>query len=205
MSQTEPTGLRDRKKLQTRQALRAAALQLAVEHGYEHATVEAITQAADVSTRTFFNYFASKDDALLAPDADLAAELADAVAARPAHEQPVAALRAAVMQLADSFSERRPVWQARMQVVRANPHLWPRLFAGFTAFERALVEAVATRTGCDPDVDLYPAVAAAAVVGALRVAMTHWRTEDDDAALRALLDNAFDVLAEGLTPRCRGH
>jgi len=57
MSSPATVGRRDRKKAETREALRWAALRLALEHGYEQLTVEAITEAADVSVRTFFNYF----------------------------------------------------------------------------------------------------------------------------------------------------
>lgn len=200
MSAPMPAPRRDRKKAETRDALRSAALRLALEHGYEQLTIEAITEAADVSVRTFFNYFASKDDALLGPDADRAAELAAEFAARPAGESPLPALRAVFSQLAASFAEREPMWQARMDLVRANPQLWPRMIAAFTAIERSLAEAVAARTGCDPDVDLYPGVVAAASVGAMRVAVAHWRAAGEGASLADLLTAAFDVLAAGLTP-----
>jgi AcrR family transcriptional regulator len=200
MSELVTMGRRDRKKAETREALRGAALRLAIEHGYDQLTVEAITEAADVSMRTFFNYFTSKDDALFAPDPERAEALALGLAARPASEPPVTALRAVLGELAETFVEREPMWQARMELVRANPQLWPRMFAGFTAFERALTEAVAERTGCDPDIDLYPGVVAAAVVGAMRVAMAHWRASSDEASLPHLLTAAFDLLALGLTP-----
>src|SRR5665647_3750793 len=137
MSSPAPVGRRDRKKAETHEALRWAALRLALEHGYEQLTVEAITEAADVSVRTFFNYFSSKDDALFAPDPDGAEALAAELAARPTSEPPVAALRAVFGQLAESFVAHEPMWQARMELVRANPQLWPRLFAGFRAFERS--------------------------------------------------------------------
>jgi AcrR family transcriptional regulator len=198
MSSPEPLGRRDRKKAETREALRWAALELAGKHGYEQLTVEAITEAADVSVRTFFNYFTSKDDALLAPDPDSAELLAVGLTARPASEPPVVALRAVLGQLAESFVQREPLLQARLELVRANPALWPRMFAQFTAFERVLTEAVAARTGSDPDVDLYPGVVAAAVVGAMRVAMAHWRAANDETSLADLLSAAFDILAAGL-------
>jgi AcrR family transcriptional regulator len=198
MSTSAPPGRRDRKKAETREALRWAALQLALEHGYEQLTVEAITEAADVSLRTFFNYFSSKDDALLGPDADRAAALAAQLAARPADEPPVAALRAVFGQLAESFADRQPMWQARMELVRANPQLWPQLHAGFSAFERTLTEAVAARAGSDSSVDLYPGVVAAAAVGAMRVAVAHWRAAGESASLHDLVVGAFDVLAAGL-------
>jgi AcrR family transcriptional regulator len=184
----------------TREALRDAALRLALEHGYEALTVEAITDEADVSLRTFFNYFASKDEALLGPDPARAAALADALLARPAAEEPVAALRAVFEQLAESFAARESLWRARMELVRANPQLWPRLHAGFSDFERAIAQAMAARTGTDADADLYPAVAAAAAVGAMRVAVAQWRAGGGSASLPDLVMAAFDVLAAGLTP-----
>lgn len=198
MTSIELAGRRDRKKTQTRQALRSAALRLVQELGYEHVTVEAITEAADVSLRTFFNYFASKDDALLAPDPERADEFARAMAERPAGEPIVESLRAAFASVADTFGASEDVWAARAAVVRANPTLWPRMVAGFTEFERRLTEAVADRTGSDPAEDLYPGVVAAAVVGALRVAVAHWRAGGDRVALGRLLDKAFDILSAGL-------
>jgi hypothetical protein len=110
----------------------------------------------------------------------------------------VVALRAVFGQLGESFVEREPMWRARLELVRANPQLWPRMFAAFAEFERVLTEAVATRTGCDPDVDLYPGVVAAAVVGAMRVAMAHWRAASGETSLSDLLEAAFDILAVGL-------
>lgn len=192
-------GRRDRKKAQTREALRAAALRLALEHGYEQLTVEAITEAADVSLRTFFNHFASKDDALLSPAPEAGARLAELLAERPADEPLVAALRAAILQLAGSFTDRAALWEGRRVLLEANPQLWPRMMAGFAAFERSLTEAIAARTGIEPDADLYPGVAAAAVIGAVRVAVAHWRATEGSAALTDLLAHAFDVLADGLT------
>lgn len=200
MAASEPAGRRDRKKSETRRALRTAALRLAQEVGYENLTIEAITEAVDVSARTFFNYFGSKDDALLALDPEWAAELADSLSRRPAEENPVQALRAVFVALADELIEGEPVWWARMELVRATPELWPQLVARFAQFERRLTEAVAARIGSDPDADLYPGVVAASVVGALRVAVEHRRSGRNAVPLSGLLDAAFDTLAAGLAP-----
>lgn len=193
-------GRRERKKVRTREALQDAALRLALEHGYEQLTVEAITDAVDVSVRTFFNYFGSKDDVLLSPDPQRVADLVAALAARPRDEAPVAALREVFGELADGFTSREPLWQARMALVRANPQLWPRLLAAFAEFERNVAEAIAARVGRDAERDLYPGVVATAVVGAMRVAVAHWRAGGPATSLRRLFDDAFDVLATGLVP-----
>jgi AcrR family transcriptional regulator len=201
MTTCTPT-LRERKKAATREALQAAALRLAVRDGLDALTVEAIAEAVDVSPRTFFNYFGSKEEALLPSDAYRREELHTALTSRPADEPPLEALHAVVRDLAIRVSERREETALRMQLVRDNPTLLPRHLANFAMFERALVEAVGTRTGLDPDTDLYPRLAASAAVGALRSAIQLWRnrTEDDaeDTALLDLVDSAFRELAAGL-------
>jgi AcrR family transcriptional regulator len=199
VSQTE-TGRRDRKKLRTREDLRRAAIRIALEHGYEALTVEAITEAADVSVRTFFNYFASKDDALLGADPHQASQLAEALVARPAQEPPLTALHAIFAQYTESFTEREALWQDRMELLRRNPQLWPRMLAAFGAFERSLAEAIAARTGSDAETDIYPDLVAAAVVGATRISLAHWRAGRDDTSLAELIDTAFGLLAAGLEP-----
>ena len=79
-------GLRERKKLAVRQALGSAALRLAVERGLENVTVEDITAEADVSLRTFGNYFSSKYEAICAIGTDRARRISATLLARPADE-----------------------------------------------------------------------------------------------------------------------
>ncbi|MCU1676030.1 MAG: Transcriptional regulator, TetR family [Frankiales bacterium] len=191
-------GRRDRKKAETRDALQWAALRLAGEHGVDRVTVEAITDAADVSVRTFFNYFASKEDAILGTDdARPEARLPLLLAERPPGEALVPAFRAVLAEIADSFADTDPLWQARRDLLRTNPSLLPKVLVHFAEFEKSLADAVARRIRA-ADTDLYPAVVAAAVVSAVRVAMTHWRASPAEASLPRLLTEAFDVLAAGL-------
>src|SRR5919206_1142741 len=88
------TGLRERKKLATRLAIHEAALRLVAERGLDRVSVDDIAQRADVSPRTFFNYFPAKDDAVLGLDPGATDRMVEAYADRPPGESPVQALRA---------------------------------------------------------------------------------------------------------------
>src|ERR1700689_2440924 len=91
-------GRRDRKKQATRRALRNAALDLVAERGFAHVTVEDIAGAADVATRTFFNYFPSKESAVIGADPERAAEVRASLLGRPLGETPLEALRAVTVE-----------------------------------------------------------------------------------------------------------
>src|SRR4051812_43172719 len=93
------TGLRERKKAATRQALHDAAVRLAVELGMERVTIDAIADVASVSRRTFSNYFSNKEEALLHGDQSRMRRLIDLVLGRPAEESAWTALRASAHEL----------------------------------------------------------------------------------------------------------
>jgi len=192
-------GLRERKKAKTRRALTAAAIRLAVEKGGpDGVTVEAISEAADVSPRTFFNYFSSKEEAILGIDPERRVELRAELELRPADESPVEALRAAVLSSAESIDEHAELWAQRLQLVRDHPSLSPGYVASFADFERGLVEAMAARLGMDPDTDLYPTLVVAAALTVMRVTVKHWQAAGHRRSLTDLLDEAYDRLADGL-------
>jgi len=118
---TPRLGRRDRKKLATRHALRSAALRLVAARGIHHVTVEDVAEAADVSTRTFFNYFASKEEAVIGIDPGQAEHFTQALAARPSDEAPLRALQAVLGELAGQIAEGEDDWLLRMEVVRRIP------------------------------------------------------------------------------------
>src|SRR4029450_4557104 len=93
MLDTQPPGRRERKKLATRQALQEAALRLVAERGLDRGTVGDISEAADVATRTFFNYFSSKEEALLGDAPQNLATVHRLVVERPAGESPLEGVR----------------------------------------------------------------------------------------------------------------
>lgn len=192
------TGLRARKKEQTRRALRDAAVRLVQERGLDKVTVEDIAEAAEVSPRTFFNYFRTKEDAIVGVDPQEIAEVRAAVAARPAAEPPIVALgKVMIDRFADLDADRVRQWQLRMAVVRSDPRLFGANAARFAEYERALTEVIAERTGLDADTDPYPALLVAATTAVVRTAVLRWRTGASGRSLAAELTNAIDLLASG--------
>lgn len=192
-------GLRERKKRQTRHTLRMAALELVAERGLDAVTAEEIADAADVSPRTFFNYFASKEEALVGNDPALSAYLRDELLARPTQEPPLEALRRVFLDYADGFRFDREMWRLRLLVIDRNPSLLPGLMGATAELERVLAEAVAQRVGSPVD-DPYPALVVAAAAAAVRTATRHWGAREDGPDLVELIDASFGALDRGLTP-----
>jgi AcrR family transcriptional regulator len=191
------SGLRERKKLATRLALHEAALRLVAERGLEHVSVDAIAERADVSPRTFFNYFPSKDDAVLGLDPSATDRMSEAYRARPAAESPVQALRAVAAEQAAEMAEETELWPLRLRVIESHPALLGRLAASFGQSERAMAAAIAERTGTSVD-DLYPQLLAGVSAAAMRSALHRWLATEFTASLPALVDEAWTALAAGL-------
>jgi AcrR family transcriptional regulator len=191
-------GLRERKKAQTRRALASAALRLADELGPDGVTVEAIAEAAGVSPRTFFNYFSSKEDAMVGIASAHSSELLAGLLARPEGEAPLDALRTTAHDVTRGFQAGADDWMLRRHLFQRHPALAARHAAGFAEVERGLVEEVARRTGLDPDLDTYPALVVAAALGAIRVTVAVWHERARPGPLAELLDETFDFLTRGL-------
>lgn len=195
------SGRRERKKAEVRQALADATLRLALEHGFENVTVEAIADEVDVSARTFSNYFSSKEEALFATHPRSAGRLSSewlsaAIAERDPDESPVAVLAAVLGQIAQDLAD-RTAWWSKMAVVAQSPHLQMRLAAQLSRLEVVMAQGVARRSGRDLGSDPYPALVAVAATGALRVALTHWRSRPGQS-LPELLGELFAELTAGL-------
>lgn len=174
MSTTAEPGLRERKKAATRQALHDAAVRLAIEHGPDRITVEAIADEAGVSRRTFSNYFGSKEEALMHGDLQRVRSLIASVRARPADEAPWAALTAAAEEFYRQLGDLDPHWVAQSRLVRSHPTLLAAQVQTFAAVERELAAEVAARSaGADPG-GVRARMTAAAFLVSLRVALTLW-------------------------------
>lgn len=187
-------GLRERKKQATRDALRLAALRLAALRGWDQVRVEDIAAEAGVSTRTFSNYFASKEEAFLATAYERAARVEAALAARPADEPLWPALTAAIV---DGFAmDDIDLRQARRIALIST--LAGEQLKAYAVIERTLAQAVARRIGGDAEHDIYPRLVAGAVMSATRVAFGHWLQTESGQALPAVLRDALHRVAAGL-------
>jgi AcrR family transcriptional regulator len=194
-SQTAGTGLRERKKLATKQALALAAMRLAVERGLENVRVEDITDAVNVSRRTFTNYFSCKEEAIASLNADRAARAAEALRDRPAGEplaDSLAEVFAAQHQAATGMDRERA---AGVRMLISSPAMQGEYLKVQVEAERPLAKVIAERTGADPRADLYPQVLAAAVTAAVRAATGHWMANGGTGSLPDLIRLAVRQVA----------
>jgi AcrR family transcriptional regulator len=142
---TAAVGLRERKKARTREALQEAAMDLFGRQGFDGTTVEEIADACEVSPRTFFRYFPTKEDVLFG-DADSRRERLLAVLAdQPADAPPFAALYAAMRALALDYRHDRAALVARSKVMEGSPQLQAYKAEHQHGWEAAVVDALERR------------------------------------------------------------
>jgi AcrR family transcriptional regulator len=191
-----PMGLRERKKLETFLALQSAAQRLVGERGLDNVTIEDIADAANVSKRTFFNYFDSKEAAIVDPPPGKVELLAAELAARPADETPLEGLwRATLVVLNEHAAGVRDV----SRLVAANPALAARQAASYAKYDKVLTEWAAQRAGCDP-ADLYPQLLARLAGVMSHLSVTRWEPGSGVEGHVRLTDEIFALLAGGLVP-----
>ncbi|MFC4117941.1 TetR/AcrR family transcriptional regulator [Nonomuraea zeae] len=182
--------LRTRNKQATRTAIGDAALRLAIEqgpNGLALVRVHDIATTAGVSPRTYNNYFSSREEAICSFQADRSRKVGQALRSRPDDEPLDQAVIAAVIEL---YTNPEPD-QAGLRMIMLTPELEGEALKAFTMAEGPLAEAIAARTGTDPERDLFPAVTAAAVAGAIRVAGRHWLAAGNTASFAATLRDAL--------------
>jgi AcrR family transcriptional regulator len=189
-------GLRERKKLATRQALSSAALRLAMERGLENVTIEDITAEADVALRTFRNYFASKYEAICAIGADRARRIGASLLERPASEPLWQALTSAVLEHYEGTDQAHDQeTMIALRLVLSSPAIRGEYLKINFEMQNALAVAIAERAGIDMEADMYPQILAGAVTVASQVALRRWYRADPPVPLRPLLELALQQLA----------
>jgi AcrR family transcriptional regulator len=170
MVTTRRTGLREQKKQATREALSAAALRLALERGPDNVRVDDIAEAVGVSSRTYNNYFSSREQAIVAAvNSEREARIAAAVADRP---DGVGLAAAVIEAIVDQYTAPGVPSREALLLITARPALREAFVDTTGAIEHPLTDAIARRLG---DVDPHTArVLAASVAAAVRVAVEQW-------------------------------
>ena len=193
-------GLRERKKIKTRRAIRKAAYRLFGEQGYAATSIERIADEAEVSPSTVFRYFPTKEDIVLTDE--YGPLVHDALLTRPADEPPVTALRRALLEVAEQSLHREPgpgpaELRQRMRLVQDVPALRARMTEQMSATVEMLASALAGRTGMD-ERSLELRVCTGALVGALAEALFFWAESDEPREdLAGLLDRSLRVVERG--------
>ncbi|MFI0372800.1 TetR family transcriptional regulator [Actinomadura sp. 1N219] len=193
-----PTGLRERKKRRTRQAIASAALRLFAERGYEETTIADIAAAADISPRTFFGYFPSKEDVVFAEVDDRLAEVAERLRRTPG-ETPLETIRRSVVDVLEAIvTEHGEYGAVQISLILERPGLQARALQRMTDTQEAIESLL--RDLC-PGIAEIDAVAAAGIaVGGMQAVIAHCRREGyDPLSMRTALDRALDIVEHGLT------
>ena len=187
MTEPEPDW-RQRKKTATRDRIRASALLLFREQGYDATTVEQIAAAASVSHMTFFRYFPAKEDVALADSYDplIAGLLRQTPASWPLGDRIRTALLRGLRQVYDTD---RDTLLAQNKLIISTPALRERLWAGQIATQQLILEAVG-----DARPSLQARVTVAACLAAASTAVLSWVENDGNPELPDLIEQAFEAL-----------
>lgn len=193
-----PAGLRERKKQRTREQIASAALALFSERGYHATTVADVAAAAEVSERTVFGYFATKEDILFADHLALEQDLAEALAANAGREPALDTLRTFVAENVGRFDAQARI---RWEIVRHNELLLAHQRMRQAAFGEVIARAIALELGEQID-DLRTQLVTAAIVAAFTATYEHRYRARSQSASRAqataVIDEAITFLRGGL-------
>ncbi|MCC5951383.1 MAG: TetR family transcriptional regulator [Acidimicrobiia bacterium] len=191
--------LRARNMSRNRREVADVAVALFTERGFDAVTVDDIAEAAGVSRRTFFRYFASKEDAALPYEDERLEQLRVGLAERPPEEPVLASVRAVARAVAATISQNdRSGTLARLRIVQQEPAVHARSLELQARWEDEVRHLVAEHLGEDPETSLHARVVAAASVATVRATIEQWAGDDGQPDLVALIDEAFDVLTSGL-------
>jgi AcrR family transcriptional regulator len=192
------TGLRERKREETRRRITDAGMCLFIEQGIDATTVDEIAAAAGISRRTFFHYFPSKDDILLSLQQGMGGLIAERVRHGDATASPLELIRAAVIATCAEVPAEDMMKIDRL--MKASPAVQARKQASYVEHERTLFAALRERWP-DPARETGLRLVAILAIGAIRLSTEALGQEGEERTLVALLEAAFDALTEELVGR----
>ncbi|MEU9132954.1 TetR family transcriptional regulator [Kitasatospora sp. NPDC048540] len=203
-------GLRERKKQRTRDALVDAAHTLFLNRGYGDTTIDEIAATVDVSQRTFFRYFANKEEVALAVMADAEDFFIARLRERPAEENPLQAMRAAITEAWRTLGDGRRTGAGSVtaalelfELIETTPTLLAAHLRRATEQEGVVARVLADREGLDPATDLRPRLLAAVFGAVVRISHLSWSTHTDGNdtgpdGMIELIERHFDQLGPAL-------
>lgn len=201
-----PLGLRERKKLRTRETIAEAALDLFDRQGFAETTIAEVAERAEVSPRTVSGYFPAKEDIVFPDQEEALAALAERLASRPADELAPHAFRGWIESLMEAWRGREETLRAQRRVVARSPALQARRQLFVARVHVLLAEATAEDLGAAPE-ELEPQIASAATTAILELLgryvepKKHEAEVDLDALIeevRSLLDRTVVFVAAGI-------
>lgn len=190
-------GLRERKKLERRRCIETAATELFRVNGFDGTTIEDIAASADIAPRTFFYYFATKEDVALADYNARLGRLIEELHARPSTEAPWASLRAAVVAVAKDYEVEQDDLILRLRIMAGTPSVYARSLQLQAGWEDSLAEALVARTPSSAD-EIGPRLLASAALACMRSSIRHWLVTSQQTPLPELVQTSFDQLSDGL-------
>lgn len=187
--------LEDRRADRTRPRVERAALDLFTRRGFENVTSDEVADAAGISRRTFFRYYATKADAVWGDFTGHVDRLGELLAAADPDRPVLRSVCAAYVEVNDYAGAELPLLRERMRLILTEPALLARSQLRFAEVDRAVAQYVAGRTGDSPTA-LVPRLVAATTRAAATTAFEAWLA-DEDAALTGHLHRAFEELTAG--------
>lgn len=195
---SEIPGLRVRKKQRTRRTIERVALDLFAKQGFDGTTIDQIAGAADISPRTFFHYFPSKEDVVVADYAKRLEQISVALRLGPPDQVPWEALRSAFLAAAVDYESEHDQLLRRFRIMAETPSVAARSLLIQANWERAITEAVAEWLDVDAAVDLRPGLIAGAALAGMRASLARWLTSGGETRLPDHIEECFDLLSTGL-------
>jgi AcrR family transcriptional regulator len=195
---SDEPGLRERKKNETRVAIQQAVLFMALGRGLDAVTADEIAAAANVSVRTFHNYFGSKEEALVAAWVSEFEVYVDALRDRPADEPILDALEHVFGELASRIVEHPGKAENHADLLWTSIAMARYRSVLLDEAIRIVTDIVAARTGTDAATDVYPHLVTAAAISAMVTAYQFTRASGAAEDRSRLLHEAFELLRSGL-------
>jgi len=194
----DETSLRERKKQQTRDQLIDAAFALFGERGFDHVSTAEIAEQANVSERTFYRYFPTKEDVIFPDAEEKMLHVDDLVANLPESMSIVAGLRAGIKAISLETQESTELQFARARLVMSTPSLQNLIMQREQEWVESFADAIAARLDLDQDEDIRPELTAAVIVAVFRVVMKRWIHSGGQESINVMIDEALAFIGTGL-------